>query len=268
MRIIDRLEKWLEPYAIANITNVLVIGQMAAYVAVQNRPDVEAKLWYIPALVLQGEVWRLFTFLFTPPLQNPICAFFFWYLFFLMGTSLEALWGAARYNLYLLIGILASIGASFVHPNFPVSNAFLESTVFLAFAFLNPDFELYIFFLLPVKVWWLAAITWLTYGFMFLQGDWGTRALVCGSVANFLFFFAPDIVQRLKTGRRHMAWQAHTFSQQQKKPYYHKCVVCGITDTTHPKMDFRYCSQCEGAHGYCQDHLRSHEHVKAQPPPP
>jgi hypothetical protein len=28
-------------------------------------------------------------------------------------------------------------------------------------------------------------------------------------------------------------------------------------------MDFRYCSQCAGSHGYCTDHLRNHEHITA-----
>jgi hypothetical protein len=26
-------------------------------------------------------------------------------------------------------------------------------------------------------------------------------------------------------------------------------------------MDFRYCSKCTGALGYCTDHLRAHEHI-------
>jgi hypothetical protein len=263
MRIIDRLEKWLEPYAIANITNVLVIGQMAAYVAVQNRPDLEAMLWFVPERVLHGEVWRLLTFLFTPPSDSPIFAFFFWYLFYLMGTSLESFWGTARYNLYLLVGMVATVASAFLHPQFPVTNAFLQGTVFLAFAFLNPDFELYIFFILPVKIWWLATLTWFFYALTFITGGWATRVLICASVANFLFFFAKDIVERVKTGRRHMAWQANRFSEtQKKKEYYHKCVVCGITDATHKQMDFRYCSQCDGAQCYCQEHLRQHDHVK------
>jgi hypothetical protein len=69
-------------------------------------------------------------------------------------------------------------------------------------------------------------------------------------------------VYRIRTGQRRMARQAAQFTA--KKPeYFHRCVVCGITDRTHPQMDFRYCSKCVGTHGYCMDHLGSHDHITA-----
>ena len=43
---------------------------------------------------------------------------------------------------------------------------------------------------------------------------------------------------------------------------FHRCMVCGITDKTHPDMDFRYCSECEGTPGYCTEHVWNHEHIK------
>ena len=45
---------------------------------------------------------------------------------------------------------------------------------------------------------------------------------------------------------------------------FHICRACGITDKTHPDMDFRYCPDCVGMVGYCSDHLNSHEHVKEE----
>ena len=55
----------------------------------------------VPEAVVAGDWWRVFTFLFVPPATNPIFAFFGWYLFYLMGSTLEAQWGAFRYNIYL-----------------------------------------------------------------------------------------------------------------------------------------------------------------------
>jgi hypothetical protein len=37
--------------------------------------------------------------------------------------------------------------------------------------------------------------------------------------------------------------------------------VCGKTDLSNPKMDFRYCSKCAGNQCYCADHIFNHEHV-------
>ena len=42
----------------------------------------------------------------------------------------------------------------------------------------------------------------------------------------------------------------------------HKCAICGRTDADDEKLEFRFCSKCEGTYEYCQDHLFTHEHVK------
>jgi hypothetical protein len=92
------------------------------------------------------------------------------------------------------------------------ATAFLYGSVFLAFAFLNPDFELYLMFILPVKIKWLALLTWLGYGATVLVGSWTDRLLVLASVVNFLLFFAREILDKFKTGRRRMAFQAKQFA--------------------------------------------------------
>jgi hypothetical protein len=219
----------------------------------------------VPRLVLEGEVWRLFTFLLMPPFSNPICAFFFWYFFYLMGTTLEMQWGAIRYNVFLLVGYVATVAASFLTPDFPATNGFLEGSVFLAFAFLYPEFEIYLFFVLPVKIKWLARLTWAIYLYTFTFGDWTSRAMIGASVANFFLFFSRDVLSRVRMGRRRMAFQAARLTEK-KREYLHRCTVCGITDRTHPEMDFRYCSRCQGTHAYCTEHLRTHEHITAAEP--
>ena len=78
----------------------------------------------------------------------------------------------------------------------------------LAFAFLYPDFELYIFFMVPLKIKWLALLTWVGYLVMLANGDWLARLLMLASVGNFLLFFGPEVWERVQTGRRRMARQA------------------------------------------------------------
>jgi hypothetical protein len=269
MKWISRLERRFGDYGVPNVTVALIVGQVLVYCLTQTRPAAVANLALVPTLVLEGQVWRVLTFLFVPPVTNLVFAFFIWYLLFLMGTALENYWGIFRYNLFLLIGWLATVAISFIMPGALVGNGFIQLSVFLAFAFLNPDFVLYIAFVFPVRIVWLAVLTWLGLLYTIAVADWGARLGALASILNFLLFFGDDIFQLARHGRRHMARQARAFSTQDSRPaFYHRCTVCGITDQSHPNMDFRYCSKCEGTYGYCTDHLKNHEHVRATPAVP
>jgi hypothetical protein len=277
MSLLSKLEQRLGRFAIPHLTLGLIICQVVvwSYTMSQRQPDeaaeVAPRLLLIPEKVLEGEVWRLATFVALPPTMNLIFALFAWYLFYLMGTALEQHWGTFRYNVFLLVGYVATVGVSFLTPDQPASAAFWQGSVFLAFAYLYPDFVIYLFFILPVKIKWFALVTWLGYGAVMAFGEWNTRFIVGASVCNFLLFFGKDILQRMGAGRRHMASQAARFAAERRRPeYYHRCTVCGITDRSHPQMDFRYCSKCADGYCYCAEHLRNHDHVapKEAPAPP
>jgi hypothetical protein len=259
MSLLDNLERKLRRYAVPNVTLYLIIGQVLFFLFVISGRFFLERVVLIPDLVLTGEWWRLITFLFIPPLTNPIFAFFAWYLFYLMGSALEGHWGAFRYNLFLLIGYIVTVAVSFIMPLYPATNVFIGGSVFLAFAFLYPEFQLYIFFIIPVKIKWLALLTWIGYAYELLVGSGQIRLLVLASISNFLLFFGKDIFWRMKTGSRRMTVQVRGYPG--KKEPFHKCTICGITDLSHPQMEFRYCSECGGL-GYCRDHIMTHEHVK------
>ena len=261
MRLLDRLERRFGRYALPNLTIYLIAGQTIFYVLFLSGKLDRSQIYLAADLLLAGQWWRLATFLCDPPLSNPFFAFFAWYLFYLMGSALEEHWGAFRYNVFLLIGYLMTVAVSFLIPGYAVSNAYLGGSVFLAFAFLYPDFEILIFFVLPVRIKWLALLTWLYYGFTMLVGGWHSRLLILASVSNFLLFFARDIVVELKYGKRQMARQVRQTARREDEPF-HRCTVCGITDRSHPQMDFRYCPECADQRGYCQEHIGNHEHVR------
>ena len=151
MNLIDRLQRKIGRYALPNSTVYLIAGQSLIYVLIMMGKLDRSQIWLTADSLFQGEWWRLATFPLDPPVQNPLFAFFAWYLFYLMGSALQELWGAFRYNLFLLLGCCLMIAASFVTPAYPVSNAFIGGSVFLAFAFLFPDFQLLLFFVLPVR---------------------------------------------------------------------------------------------------------------------
>ena len=269
MSLLSRLERRFGRFAVQNVTVILIVGQVFLYVAQIISPpnggfNVLDNVRLYPAAVLNGEVWRLITFVFDPPLTDPIFVFFFWYLFYLMGTTLEAGWGTFRYNLFLLIGYLASVATAFAiyfatGVNMPANNGFLYGTVFLAFARLYPDFVMYIFFILPVKIRWLALIQWFGYAYGFIFGDWMAKGMIAASVLNYFLFFGRDIWRDMKQGHRRMRHQARSLRGPQR--LVHKCAVCGLTSDESPQTQFRYCSRCEGERCYCPEHLHNHEHV-------
>lgn len=260
--MLKQLERKLRPFAIHNITLYFIVCQVLVYGVAMARPESIQNVVLVPSLVLQGEVWRLFTFLATPPDSNPLFAFFFWYIWYLMGTALEANWGTLRYNLFLLIGFAATAAAAFLAPNVAASNKFLEFSVFLAFATLFPDFQLNLFFILPVKIKWLALIAWAGLALQFFVSPWSVRAAIAASVLNYFLFFGGEILRRLRGKQRRMTYQAKENARRTKP--FHVCRVCGKTDKSDPDMEFRYCSQCVGGCGYCTEHIRNHEHVTAE----
>jgi hypothetical protein len=264
MPLLDRLQRRYGRWALPHVTEGLIACQAIVYLFHEAKPEFLASIELVPSRVLGGEVWRLITFLCEPPPMNLVFALFFWYMFFLMGTALEHTWGTFRYNVFLLVGWLATVAVSFLQPEQAASPAFLQGSVFLAFAYLYPDFQLLLFFLLPVKVKWLALLQWIGYFYVILFSVPIAKLLAAASICNFMLFFWHDILLRMKAGRRRMAQQA-TGIRQAGTPR-HTCAVCGVTNLSDPKMSFRYCSKCEGAACYCAEHLYSHQHVREMEP--
>ncbi len=260
--MLDKLERRFGRFAIPNLTLIIIAGQVMAYVAVQFNPEAYARIVLIPQEVLNGQVYRLLTFVLQPPGMMPLFAFFFFYLFYLMGTALEYHWGTFRFNAFLLIGYIATVASSFLTPHALISNVFIEGSVFLAFAYLNPYFELRLFFILPVQLRWFALLAWIIFALNLVAGPWTVRIQITAAVLNFFVFFGRDIYSRIKTGRRQMAQKAQRIAATRKEPdYFHICAVCGLTDKADPGMDFRYCSKCSGNEAYCSEHLKNHEHT-------
>ncbi len=246
-----------------NVTGALIFVQAAIFILIHLKIIEPITLVLIPELVLQGEFWRVFTFAVFPASLSILWVLFAWYLFFLFGTSLENYWGSGKYNLFLLFGYVISVAASFLALYFDSSgfmlNWFCMTGVFLAFAFYFPNFIIHLFFILPIKIKWLALITWLWYGYVLVTGDISAGLMVLASTGNFVLFLGADVIRKLKGGQRRMA--AHAEEVKLSQEAFHTCAVCGITDKTHPHMKFRYCSDCHGSPGYCEDHINDHEHI-------
>jgi hypothetical protein len=266
--MLDILDRKFGRFAVPNVTLYLIIGQVFVCLsALLGLLDLN-QFVLVPALVMQGEPWRLLTFLFFPPPVNFNSMFsmmllpFAWWIFYLMGNALESYWGPFRYNVFLLTGIGLAIGAAFITPAAPVTNAFIAGSVFLAFAWLNPDFELSLFFILPIKIKWLALFTCAIYGYQLATGSAPVRWQIAASLLTFLLFFGSSLVDAIRYRRRTMAVKSQRAADEKRGPQArHKCRICAKTDLTNPEMDFRYCSKCAGDECYCPEHIANHEHV-------
>ena len=79
-------------------------------------------------------------------------------------------------------------------------------SLFLAFAILNPDYELYIFFLLPIKMKWLALLDGVMLAMSFVYSTWAGRVALIMALVNLLIFFTPHLVDRIKGLYRKWKW--------------------------------------------------------------
>lgn len=266
MRWLSRLQQRLEPYAIPNLPLWLIVGQGMLYGVALADPSLRDRLALIPNNVIGGEYWRLLSFIFMPPDTHPVWLFFALYFFHLTGSALEHFWGSLRFNLFLLIGYIATLAAAFSFPelrNSPHTNAFIGSSVFLAFAKLYPNYQISIYFIFPIRVYWIALLTWLLLiTNVILSSSWAERCYVLAGILNYMLFFRGEIFRGAITQERRMRQQITNIRQSGERSFAHRCIVCGLTDADDPNMEFRYCSRCDGVPCYCSQHLTDHQHIE------
>jgi membrane associated rhomboid family serine protease len=221
-------------------------------------------LAFDPYLIMHGQIWRLFTFIFIPPATSILWIFFILYFYYIVGTGLEHEWGSFRFNIYYFTGVIATAAAALVTGQ-GTSALYLNLSLFLAFAYVYPDYEILLFFFLPVKVKYLAWLNWAFIGLTVFTAPLAAKIAAVASVANYVLFFGRDIVSTV--GDRSSSYRRRAFFAARslpKRATIHKCAVCGMTEKDDRTMDFRYCSTCEGDYEYCMKHLRSHEHVRKE----
>jgi hypothetical protein len=143
------------------------------------------------------------------------------------------------------------------------SSTYLNLSLFLAFAHLFPNFELLLFFVLPIKIKYLGWLQWAFLGFTILTAPFSAKLAALASVVNFLIFFGPELTSQARLNNRSYH-RRHQFraNKAPTKEAFHKCTICGRTELDDPKLEFRYCAQCDGDHEYCMEHLQNHEHIK------
>ena len=210
--------------------------------------------------------------------------------YYSIGTSLERVWGAFRYNVYLLLGMIFTVIGSllifalgemgllglqslmtspeakttfYILVGRMFSTYYINMSIFLAYASTFPDMQVLFMMIIPIKVKWLGIGYMALLIYDFLLGSIINKFIIGASVLNFIVFYltsrnairmSPKQIKR----RHEFKKEVHKATGVTK----HKCAICGRTEETNPDLEFRFCSKCDGNYEYCQEHLFTHEHVK------
>ncbi len=287
---------------IPNLMLYIVLGNAVVYflsMLAQNYTLYDV-LCFDRNLILQGQVWRLVTYVFTSfsSSSNILLVAISYLCYYIFSKSIENAWGSFRFTLFYLTGVLLldvfalCFGGILIYDNGTIWDCsslyrsmgfYLNMSLFLTYATLYPDACLQIYFIIPVRAWviillelaiTLYEVIMLSYPIFYFPHN----LLPLIPVVNYLLFNGKDVLNifprswRMQTSRKKPSPKTGTipFSGGPdfkplpvKEPHYtHRCSVCGKTDVTNPEMEFRYCSRCKGYHCYCENHITNHEHIE------
>ena len=292
MSTLDRLEQKLKFLRYPPLMLILVIAYAAGFIIAKINPMIVLYLAFSPDLILQGQVWRLFTFVMIPNTNQIFMALLTCFIYFSISRSLERVVGRWKVNFFLVTGLLMLVIFGFLYYLiFSGSNSagnvmalnpyYLYAMLFVLFALIFPDARFLLMFIIPIRGKWMVFITLAMYMIdviaAFVQGNfsygWVLVFMIIAAVLSLMLFLALSGYRpRKRSGARSNVIHMNSYAQNQKRQgtpstnYRHKCALCGRTDRSNPELDFRYCSKCQGAYEYCSDHLYTHIHVGTKNP--
>ena len=201
--LLDKLERKIGRFAIPNLmlylvgVNALVWLADLILVRLGNTP-LSAWIDFDRSLILSGQVWRVLTFVFVPYDSNILTLLISLYFYWMIGSSLEAVWGAFRFNVFYFSGILFTAACGMIFGD--AVNIYLNTSLFLAYAILFPDNEILLFFVIPVKVKYLGILSAALLVFFLVTQPFFLKMLIVFSLLNLALFFWRDffdLVRRL-----------------------------------------------------------------------
>ena len=260
MKLIDKLDRLVSKFAVRDLMKYVMLGSFLVFlVDMTSNGLLSAFLYFNRNLILEGQVWRVLTFIFVPGSSSffVIISFLF---YFYIGRVLEMAWGTTRFNTYYFLGVLMSVIAGFFIG--VTTTYYLNMTLFLAYAATFPDSQVNLYFVLPIKVKFLGLLYGAFIVVEFISATMAGRIAIGVSLLNFLLFFGPGFMKvqnrRSKTQKIRRNIEVAKYSTRVQS--IQKCTTCGITEQDDPNLEFRYCSKCEGNYEYCEKHIRNHEH--------
>lgn len=284
MNFLNKMERKIGKYAILNLMIYLIAAYCIGFVIYTVNPNFMLMLTLSPYHILHGQVWRLITWILMPTDTRVFSLLIMALLYYQLGSALERSWGTFRFNVYIFGGMLFTVIGAFILygiyaaagtgsletisliSSLTFTTNYINLTIFLAFAVMYPEMQILLFFIIPVKMKWMAVVYAVLIAINLILTSWGGRIAIIMSILNFLIFFLST-----RNYRRVSPKEIHrkqVFKAQMREPRRgsmvtkHKCAVCGRTELDDPNLEFRFCSKCDGNYEYCQDHLFTHQHIK------
>ena len=221
-------------FGIPNLMRVIVIGNVAVYILMLLTQNSDASalsfLTFNLNGLLHGEVWRIVTFIFYPSAGSPFWLLISLYFYYWIGSTLERQWGTAKFTLYYISGVLLTavgvlIASLISGQSYTVAGSYyVNLSMFFAFAFLFPDTQVLLFFIVPIKMKWLAYLDAALFAVdvvrSLLAGNWGGALLPVIALLNFAVFIWPEVhymADRAAYRHRPQTVQFKRAAQQQQK---------------------------------------------------
>ncbi len=261
-------------FGISNLMLYVVIGNVIIWLfsMMDTTNLLAASLQFSPQLILKGQIWRLISFAFVPT-SGGVLALIMFYFYYFIGNTLEQYWGKAKFTLFFFSGILFTVIYAFViyvitGADIRISASYIYLSMFFSFATLFPETQVLLFFIIPMKIKWLAYIDAAFFLYEIIVTPFPYNLIPVVAVLNYLLFCGGWLLQFLGKKRGYNNPKVINYKKAAKQvnrnrnnaPYSRKCEVCGITDVDDPDMEFRYCSRCIGYHCYCSRHINDHIH--------
>jgi membrane associated rhomboid family serine protease len=264
-RLLARLDRRFGRFALENLPMFIVGGMGIVFLLAYTRPSLLLLLSLDPRLVAHGQVWRLVTYLFIPPDMSVWWILFTLYWVWMIGSNLEAEWGAFKLNVYYFLGMLGTTAAALITGG-PQGNMYLNLSLLFAFATLFPEYEILLFLILPIRMKWLGWISFAFVGYELAIGDWGVRGAIAAALSNYLLFFWGDILRVFRGGRAQARQAARRGSSIPPPPLASQsraCAMCGAREADGADIRVCSCEKCKAATGgtartLCLEHARNH----------
>lgn len=206
---LDKFERKLRKFAVSNLMPYIIGGIVLVFLlgtVLYTTKGIDLLGWlsFDRASILQGQVWRVVTFLFIPE-GDVFGMLISLYLYWMMGSALEREWGTVKFNLFYLCAWLCTVAAGFIVGG--ATNIFINMSLFFAFAILYPDVQFMLFFCIPIKAKWLAIIDAVYFLYMFIIGGWLIRASILACVVALVIFFSGNVIESIKRAKRRADWK-------------------------------------------------------------
>ena len=256
-------------FGIPNLMRYITAANVAIWVLGAINRSFLGVLTFDPALILHGQIWRLVSFIFYPPSMGLLAFLAFW-VYYWIGSTLEAQWGTGQFTIYYFSGVILTVLYGFIiyfitGRSVNLGSEYIYLSMFFSFAVLYPDMQVLFMYIIPIKIKYLAIVDAVFFAYSVIANSFPVNLLPLVALINFFIFCGGELFASLprrpsKNTVNFRQESARIRREQKDKLYTHKCAVCGRTDVDHPELEFRYCSKCQGYHCFCSDHINNHIH--------